>query len=237
MIHHKQQISFRIVQTLVPGLETMTDENGVVCISERTAGDLLFSSNNEINKFCRDEKKTKLDVEELKRWMEVYHHVNLLLFPENECFTPYKAKHIAMAGLLEAGNIISLFEHLTEGTENSNKGVNFMYQQHSMRDGGFAARHVTSEFNDLFNSYLRAVELGMERDKISDLINFTRDPPAVSEEVMVKYLKICQTKLLPPQLELGKTTTGSLLRGMKFAFLAEYVIMFIYMDGYMKSKK
>ncbi len=100
---------------------TLIDSEGKRGLSERAAIDLLFKAHNEISRFYRDPTKTREHVKELEKWIETYHQTNLLMFPVDKAFTPYKAKLLLLPALLRTGNIHSLFEHLTEATENSGR--------------------------------------------------------------------------------------------------------------------
>ncbi len=194
-------------------------------LSELRAAELLFTSHNEISKFYRDPKKTKDDVEELEKWVETYYQSNILLFPVDKAFTPYKAKLLVFPRLLRAGNIISLFEHLTEATENSNHGVNALYSTHSMRDGGSTEYNVTSEFEDLFHSFGKSQRLAHsrlmpERDSASTtLANLLTEPPQPGAS-RTMYLDICRQPLPTLKLDLGKKE--NVFTGMKFYFIHNF---------------
>lgn len=83
------------------------------------------------------------------------------MFNEVKAMTPYKAKLLVLVRILESGNIRSLFDHLTEATENSNHGSHQNYQVHTIKDGGRVDRNVSSEFSDIFQSYMNAHKLGI----------------------------------------------------------------------------
>lgn len=184
-------------------------------LSERSAVDLMFKAHNEINKFYRDANKTKDHVHELEKWVEIYYQVNLLMFPIGKAFTPYKAKLMLLPMLLITGKIRCLFDHLTEATENSNHGVNAMYHNHSMRDGGMHW-NMTSEFEDLFHSMAKCMKLKLSRlhkSGLSTKMAFleTEVPTDMSRNM---YLEICRKSI--PDLELIIGKTEAIFRGMRF---------------------
>jgi len=188
-------------------------------MSERRAVEMLFEAHNEISKFYRNPKKTKDDVEELEKWVETFYQTNLLMFPVDSAFTPYKAKLFIFPKLLRAGKIHSLFEHLTEATENSNHGVNHLYHNHSMRDGGMIW-NVTSEFEDLFHSFAKAIKLSSVRrfkSGVSTEDEFLKEPPPQGMATKL-YLSICSQTVPTPQLNVGKETT--IFKGMKFYLIS-----------------
>ena len=122
----KHRRATEIIQSLNGGtLPTVTDAAGFTGLSERTIADLLFHSHNEIAKFYRNDKKNKEHISELKKWVEMYFQANILMFTAAKAFTPYKVKLSLMIALLEAGPILSLYEHLTEGLWNLNPIPNF----------------------------------------------------------------------------------------------------------------
>lgn len=126
----------RILQQLHPTINTTTFE-GITGLSEADAGRWLFMSLKNIMHFVRDPTKTREHVDELILWVETYYQVTILLFNRSKAFTPYKVKLTVMIRILQEGTIHALYDHLSEGTENSNHGAQFTYQNHTMRDGGY----------------------------------------------------------------------------------------------------
>lgn len=211
-------LSFEVVMGLQPDLPTITpDDCTTPTLSERTLIELMFKSHNEIVKFYRNPKKSKDNVEELEKWVELYFQANMMLFPVDSAFTGYKAKLFVLPKLLREGNINSLFDHLTEATENSNHGLNHLYHNHTMRDGGREG-NMSSEFEDLFHSFAKAVGLASSRNStgVTSILDNTLSPigPNVARN---KYLQICRTPLPTLQLNLGKKQ--HLFMSMRFYFI------------------
>jgi hypothetical protein len=165
----------------------------------------------------------KKHIEELKRYVEIYFQCNILLFDVDfhGAFTPYKAKLLVLIRSLDSGNVYSLYDHLTEAAESSNHGTQLIYQQHSVRDGGYATRNVQSEFNDLFSSYMNAMKVSVNEQRFprSEYERITERTLAQSD-FLDAYLEIVTTPLTVPQLQLGKTTLP--LRGMSFATIGRF---------------
>jgi hypothetical protein len=218
LIPHHNELSVQILKTLHAGTELTPEieSEGVRGFSEHTVINLLFYSLNEICRFGRDESKTKSDVQVLQKWVETYYHVNLLMFPIDKAFTPYKAKLIMFPILLESGKIRCLYEHLTEATENSNHGVNNLYHNHSMRDGGFQS-NMSSEFEDIFSSFVKSVKLAADRNLqlafVHELSGGKTDAE-INEECRELYLDICRIPVPTPKLDLSRKE--NFFRGMKF---------------------
>lgn len=144
---------------------------------------------------------------------------------------------LVMVGLLKVGSILSLFDHMAEGMENSNHGVNKFYHRSSMRDGGSYNLSTSSEFDDLFCSFIKVLVLHEERmikeckadpeetpqitcsflDRVMKRSQTQSPNGEVNEKVfMDEYLKICQVPI-PKNLPLNMDNTGEqTLLGMKF---------------------
>ena len=154
----------------------------------------------------------------------------MLLFPIHRAFTPYKAKFLIMVKLYENGTSINChFEHLSEATENSNHGNNNSYNNRTMRDGGYVDRNVTSEFVDLFESFIKAVKLGIRRDSIptelsSTIIKNLNQHLTWDLKFFPMYLKMC-THVDPSRFPVGRKDPGSQMRGMRFFFIGSYTSM------------
>lgn len=143
-------------------------------------------NNVHVNRFYRNKDNTKIHVGELKKWVEVYYQCNFLLFNEVKAMTPYKAKLMVLINILESGNIRSLYDHLTEATENSNHGSHANYQSHTMKDGGRIDRHTSSDFADLFQSYMNGFTLGIENEiplTLEKLFSINRRQPKKTQNV------------------------------------------------------
>ncbi len=69
------------------------------------------------------------------------------------------------------------------GTENSNHGAQFKYQNHTTRDGGFVDRHVSGDFCDLFDSYMKAVKLVFK----NKVICFSTPPTPQPEFILIFF--------------------------------------------------
>ena len=177
---------------------------------------------NRVSRFARDPRKTVADVDELNKWVEVFFHCNILLFNEVQAFTSYKSKLILLPALLEAGGVKCLYEHLTEGTANSNHGSHRIYQQHSMRDGGYVTRHVSSEFSDPWQSYMNGIELGLKEQKVSieQLTEMTGGYMLVGKTFFETYLQIVTTPIPTAVLAIGRTHLP--LRGMSFEMIGNF---------------
>lgn len=198
-------LSFKIVTDLHENLETIATEDGDGrTLSERTVVELLFKSHNEIVKFYRNPNKTKDHVAELEKWVETYFQTNMMLFPVDRAFTGYKAKLFVLAKLLRAGNINSLFDHLTEATENSNHGLNQVYHNHTMRDGGHLG-NMCSEFEDLFHSFIKAVTLANSRKVGANDFKHLQIAQEPAHAARSMYLEICRRPIPTLELDLGKT--------------------------------
>ena len=197
--------------------------NGTRILSEKTAMELLFKSNNEIVKFYRNPNKrnSEADITELEKWVETYFQASIMIFPIHKVFNPYKVKLGILPRLLRKGNIFRLFDHLTEATENSNHGLNNLYHNHTMRDGGYATRNTTSEHDDLFNSFVQAFRLATERklkaNPSADLGFTDLLTSSDHDEAKRVYSTICRTPLPTLQLKLGKKE--NIFKYMKFYFI------------------
>ena len=193
--------------------------------NERAITELLFHSHNMITKFYRDPSKTVADVDELIKWVEAYFHCNMLMFSDVKSMTPYKAKLVLLIELLKAGNIRSLFEMMTEVTENSNHGSHHLFQNHTVRDGGRIDRNVSSEFCDLFQSFMHGVELGIKCGHIKGSQMRTimgRHGTSSESDCFEKYLNIVTTAVHVPVLQIGKVTEGEQLRGLHFNMIGDF---------------
>jgi hypothetical protein len=197
---------------------------GVWGLSERTVGDLLFYAHNEISKFCRDPTKTVKDVKILEKWIDTYYHCNMLLFPIQRAFTPYKAKLLILPQLLRTGKIICLFDHLTEGLENSNHGVNGLFHNHSLRNGGHYEWHTTAEFDDIFFGFINCIKAGFQRVGSAQLeVGFSFLSKKAIDDVVTgnsrkTYLTICRNPLPEMALNLDRTD----FRGMRFSIIGPF---------------
>jgi hypothetical protein len=217
LVPHCNALALSILTHLHADL-ALLDSERIRGISERTAIELMFTAHNEISNFYRDPMKTNEHVEELEKWVETYYQTNLLLFPIDKAFTPYKAKLLVLPRLLRTNQIHCLFEHLTEGTENSNHGTNRIYHNHSMRDGGLTEMNVSSEFHDLFHSFTKCITLGIERQTNggSNPFDFLEVDTDSSQNWRAEYLTICRTPLPKLELDIGKKV--NIFRGIRFYF-------------------
>lgn len=231
-------ISFSIITALLPDTHTIAMDSSVNnqgsgqdrTLSERTVIELISKAHNEIVKFCRNPKKTVKHVDELEKWVEVYYHANLMIFPVDKAFTGYKAKMLVLPKLLRRGNIYSLFDHLTEATENSNHGVNNVYHNHTMKDGG-KEWHMTSEFHDLFHSFVKCVCLNRNNmqkqlkekpdQAISNALTYMDDllmKPVEHDGGVRQMVRMINQQPIPElKLDIGKTV--SIFRGVRFFFI------------------
>ena len=167
------------------------------------------------------------NVDVLKHWVETYFQLNMLLFPVKKAFTPYKAKLLVMVKLYENGTAIKChYEHLSEGTENSNHANNFTYHNHTMKDGGYIDRHVASEFIDLFDSFLKAVKIGMRRSQlptelVSTILHNFENAETWNTKFMPLYLATCK-HVHPPPFPVGRKDPGTLMRGVRLYFIGKF---------------
>ena len=228
----KKRASFEILQKIHDNTLPTITALGVTGPSERSICDLLFLSLKKIHRFCRDPQKTSTDFKELKLYVETYFHCGLLLFKNSQ--TPYKVRYHVMVELLRFGKIRSLFDHLSEATENSNHESQLIFATHTMREGGFIEKHQSPEFTDLFNSFNKALQLAFDNFKsrgLSPHLSFLKNRKN-EESVMEVYLKTIRKPLPRPRMMIEKTTAGKQLWGLRFLFLGD----FRQMQKYRKKK-
>ncbi len=241
---HINKISIRVVKELLTKLDGV-EPNWGSKPSERVVGDLVFRAHRNVQSFCRNPAKNKSNSDELALYVELYHHASVLLFDPKKNFTPYKVKQFVLLELLRFGTIRSISNHMSEGTENSNHECKANYGSHTMRDGG-QIQNTTSEFTDLFTSFLKCIDLGKESGKVLSFLkpvlentgetgdeeqeeeeednNPTtnengNNPTPTANKATNMYLSICQANLPNPRLLIGKETYATLLSGMKFVFI------------------
>ena len=203
------------------------NENDEFLPSERSIADLLFYSNRKIQEFLRDPDMTKENSSILRKWVETNFQCNILLFQPGKASVPYKSKMLVMLHILENGVIRSLSDHLTEGMENSNHGAHSHFQNKTMRDGGNWRDQICSEFHDISNSFTNSLVLCTKRDwrrLPQELCPLDpSDLEVSSENFQQKYLQICRSETFScPKLEVGKTTLGEILRGMRFNLIGNF---------------
>ncbi len=226
---HVNETSIRVVKELLTKLDGV-EPNWGEKPSERFVGDLLFRAHRNFQTFCRDPAKNKTNSDELAIYVDLYYHATILLF-QVDAFTPYKMKQHVMLEILKFGTIQSISNHMSEGTENSNHECKANYGSHTMRDGG-KMHNTTSEFTDLFTSFLKSIDLGDKEhdDRISFLapILETGEQEEQEEDNAINankardmYLSICQAELPTPRLLIGKEEPAQ-LSGMKFLFCGKF---------------
>lgn len=243
-------VSVKIIKELHKGLPSdvrlqlfkINDSSTIEGLSERAVGDLMMLSAHNFFTFCRDPTKNLSDISELETWIETYFQCNLILFGDLKWTTPYKSKMIVLPELLRRRGISSIFNHMAEGMENSNHGANRWFHRHSMRDGGTFNRSTSSEFDDLFFSYVQILHLEIERTQVDSSsaqssLQYTwqnrysprftdSDCDTAGEAFWKEYLRICRTKVSGQQLNFANSG-GSTLKGLSFHMMGSFGQLFV----------
>lgn len=212
------------------------DKNGPG-ISRRALAELHLNSLSNIIQILR---KGSMVIDIYKNWVEMYYQATLLLFGIVG-LTSYKLKLDLIWRILSdpRSHIVSTRNHLCESGENSHKVSQKEYRSNTMKDGGYDDRHVSPQYSDIMNSWLRAVNDSKNPEQDDqhnqDLItwrprtyeNTVRDVQTVLADILpenhaISYLDIVQKPLRTPTLDIGKSTPGDQMRGLRFILLGVF---------------
>jgi hypothetical protein len=189
-------------------------------ISKRTLADLQFRSLNELTKMLRS--KEPFDIETYKKWVETYLQCTKALFGP-KALTPYKLKLDIIWRIVDMGYIFHPWYYLCEVGENTNHTAHKEYYTNSTRDGGSDEHNKNSDYLDMRQGFFGVIELGRERCQTVDYWTMMEQyETTVVREIYPAdtptptYLDIAEKAPPVPKLNIGKTTTGEIMLGMRF---------------------
>ena len=180
----------------------------------RKLADLQFQSLYRLLELLRKRELPETTLQRCRELYETYYQCTKILFGEPG-LTPYKVKLDMLLRIVKKGKILSPFYYMTEGTEKSHHTASKDYYSKTMRDGGYDARNMSSNYLDIQFSFLRAIKLC--QSKVAMLRMYGH--PLADEDVK-SYHAICQEPI--PEPKLGLQRTEDIFKGINFIVLGNY---------------